>query len=274
MLPRWLPMIHSRGGVLFAALLLGACQQGAGLTNIVSGGLSASAPPAPEAAEITAARTQGAAEKPAAETLPAPKEVPEKPLVKKPLAEALTDRAAKTAEPATEPAARDLAMLTPPPRLAVPQPLPEPEPDSQQAAEPARPDKPELAKPARQETPPEQPVPTEPPGKKPDQQSAAEQTQIATAKPVPPPPLFNPDRAVGWSAEGLIAEIGAADFIRAEGAMRVWQYRSSYCVADFFFYPQAGQVELLILRGWHIRPTDVGAALSEKTCFEELGRRL
>ena len=85
------------------------------------------------------------------------------------------------------------------------------------------------------------------------------------------PPVKAFFEALGYEVK---AEIGAADFIRAEGAMRVWQYRSSYCVADFFFYPKADQAELLVLRGWHIRPANVGAGLSEKTCFEELGRRL
>lgn len=252
MLPRWLPMIHSRGGVLCAALLLGACQQGAGLSD----GLTASAPQPPAAAapEITAAQTQDAAEKPAAGNVPVLKKTPgekpeekqqntaDKPLENKPL----ENKLAATVDQAPEPAARDLAMATPPPRLPVPDAITEPD------------RKPEAT------APPPEPEPMPEPALKPE----------PAPPPPPPPPLFDPQQAVGWSADGLIAEIGAADFIRAEGSMQVWQYRSSYCVADFFFYPKADQAELLILRGWHIRPTNIGAGLSDKTCFEELGQRL
>ena len=177
-------------------------------------------------------------------------------------------------------------MLTPP-RVPVPESMPEPvpepvpesmpEPIPESMPEPAPEAVPE-AKPVPKTQPeaaaPKQPAPIEPAPKEQAAPTPAEPAQVIKPKPAPPPPLFDPEQAVGWSAEGLIAEIGAADFIRAEGAMRVWQYRSSYCVADFFFYPKADQAELLVLRGWHIRPANVGAGLSEKTCFEELGRRL
>lgn len=137
-------------------------------------------------------------------------------------------------------AATELALLTPPPPAEPPAgKLAEPAPGLP-AAPPAEP----LAKPA-------------PP-------------------PPPPPPVFDPASVVGWTQEGLSRHIGAADFVRAEGQMRIWQYRSQHCVTDFFFYPAStgSDQDILIIAGWHIRPTNAGGNLSETVCFQELGQRL
>lgn len=92
----------------------------------------------------------------------------------------------------------------------------------------------------------------------------------------PPPPLqLQPASLVGLTGQSLESEIGAADFIRTEGKMQVWQYKLASCVTDFFLYPADGQdtVSVFLVTDWFSRSSEFGTLLNARKCREDLATR-
>lgn len=105
----------------------------------------------------------------------------------------------------------------------------------------------------------------------------AEPVRIVPKKPVPPPPppLLQPATLVGLTHKNLLAELGEADFVRLEGQMQIWQYKTDGCITDFFLYP-ADDIDTnpaYLVTDWYSRARLFGTQLDIKRCFEDLGRR-
>ena len=104
----------------------------------------------------------------------------------------------------------------------------------------------------------------------------AEPVRIVPKKPVPPPPpLLQPATLVGLTHKNLLAELGEADFVRLEGQMQIWQYKTDGCITDFFLYP-ADDIDTnpaYLVTDWYSRARLFGTQLDTKRCFEDLGRR-
>lgn len=94
-------------------------------------------------------------------------------------------------------------------------------------------------------------------------------------KPAPPLPQLQPASLVGLTAKGLLVEIGEADFVRLEGHMQIWQYKTATCVVDFFLYPasQITDTSAYLVTDWYSRARNFDAQLDVKTCREELAAK-
>ena len=105
----------------------------------------------------------------------------------------------------------------------------------------------------------------------------AEPVRIVPKKPTPPPPppLLQPASLIGLTNKSLIAEIGEADFIRLEGQMQIWQYKTDACVTDFFLYPadDVSTNPAYFVTDWYSRPSLFGGILEPQLCYEALARR-
>ena len=106
-------------------------------------------------------------------------------------------------------------------------------------------------------------------------------TQAPDPEPAPPPPppappaQLQPASLVGLTNQSLESEIGAADFIRTEGKMQVWQYKLGSCITDFFLYPADGQetASVFLVTDWYSRASTFGTHLNARKCREDLATR-
>ena len=106
-------------------------------------------------------------------------------------------------------------------------------------------------------------------------------TQAPDPEPAPPPPppappaQLQPASLVGLTNQSLESEIGAADFIRTEGRMQVWQYKLGSCITDFFLYPADGQetASVFLVTDWYSRASTFGTHLNARKCREDLATR-
>lgn len=98
--------------------------------------------------------------------------------------------------------------------------------------------------------------------------------QLAMVQPAPPPPPPPPELApatlLGVEVGGLLARLGAADLLRREGSMEVWQYQLSGCVVDFYIYPTADGRHIT---HWDWRVPTIGSSLDMKACRQQLAAR-
>ena len=104
--------------------------------------------------------------------------------------------------------------------------------------------------------------------------------QAPDPEPAPPPPpappaQLQPASLVGLTNQSLESEIGAADFIRTEGKMQVWQYKLGSCITDFFLYPADGQetASVFLVTDWYSRASTFGTHLNARKCREDLATR-
>ena len=103
--------------------------------------------------------------------------------------------------------------------------------------------------------------------------------QAPDPEPAPPPPAppaqLQPASLVGLTNQSLESEIGAADFIRTEGKMQVWQYKLGSCITDFFLYPADGQetASVFLVTDWYSRASTFGTHLNARKCREDLATR-
>ena len=97
----------------------------------------------------------------------------------------------------------------------------------------------------------------------------------APPKPPAPPAQLQPASLVGLTVKSLIAEIGDADFVRLEGQMQIWQYKTANCVTDFFLYPATdiAAPPTYLVTDWYSRARAFGSRVNPKTCREELATR-
>ena len=101
--------------------------------------------------------------------------------------------------------------------------------------------------------------------------------QLAMVQPAPPPPPPPPPPAelapatlLGIDQNGLLTRLGAADLLRREGSMEVWQYRLTGCVVDFYIYPAAtGR----LVTHWDWRVPTIGQTLDATACRQQLAER-
>ena len=106
-------------------------------------------------------------------------------------------------------------------------------------------------------------------------------TQAPDPEPAPPlpppapPAQLQPASLVGLTNQSLESEIGAADFIRTEGKMQVWQYKLGSCITDFFLYPADGQetASVFLVTDWYSRASTFGTHLNARKCREDLATR-
>ena len=75
---------------------------------------------------------------------------------------------------------------------------------------------------------------------------------------------------LGAKVGGLLARLGAADLLRREGSMEVWQYQLSGCVVDFYIYPAADGRRI---NHWDWRVPTIGGSLDMKACRQQLAAR-
>jgi hypothetical protein len=68
------------------------------------------------------------------------------------------------------------------------------------------------------------------------------------------------------SPDELARQLGPAAVVRTEGPAHIWQYQLAACVADFFFYPKAGQTDQLQVMAWHARSPVIGQPLDMAAC--------
>lgn len=97
---------------------------------------------------------------------------------------------------------------------------------------------------------------------------------IPKPKPVPKPlAQLQPASLVGLTDQALLREIGAADFVRFEGEMQIWQYKMASCVTDFFLYQAVDPATGYQVVDWHSRASQYEGRLNKKSCREELATR-
>jgi hypothetical protein len=119
--------------------------------------------------------------------------------------------------------------------------------------------------------------PAEPPAKPPAVPKPAivpEQALPDTVAPAPTaptlvavaPPPFDPAFVMRQSPDELARQLGPAAVVRTEGPAHIWQYQLATCVADFFFYPKAGQTDQLQVMAWHARSPVIGQPLDMAAC--------
>ena len=105
----------------------------------------------------------------------------------------------------------------------------------------------------------------------------AEPVRAIPKTPVPPPPpaILQPASLVGLTNKGLLSELGEADFVRLEGQMQIWQYKTAGCIIDFFLYPadDVSTSTAYFVTDWHGRPSRFNGMLDSQRCYEELARR-
>ena len=72
----------------------------------------------------------------------------------------------------------------------------------------------------------------------------------------------------------LLSVLGAADIIRTEGAVKIWQYRLDRCVFDFFLTPDnsLNANGRYAVRDWAYRATILGATANELICRRALAK--
>ena len=90
----------------------------------------------------------------------------------------------------------------------------------------------------------------------------------------PPPPEFKPDTVLSKPDTVLLSLLGAADIIRTEGQVRIWQYRLDRCVFDFFLTPKNDMKQngVYALRDWAYRATIMGVSANELICRRALAK--
>jgi hypothetical protein len=104
--------------------------------------------------------------------------------------------------------------------------------------------------------------------------AALEQASPETVAPAPTaptlvavaPPPFDPAFVMRRSPDELAQQLGPAAVVRTEGPAHIWQYQLATCVADFFFYPKAGQTDQLQVMAWHARSPVIGQPLDMAAC--------
>ena len=100
--------------------------------------------------------------------------------------------------------------------------------------------------------------------------------QLAMVQPAPPPPPppppaeLAPATLLGIDQNGLLTRLGAADLLRREGSMEVWQYRLAGCVVDFYIYPAAAG---RLVTHWDWRVPTIGQTLDATACRQQLAER-
>ena len=93
---------------------------------------------------------------------------------------------------------------------------------------------------------------------------------VQPAAPPPPPAELAPATLLGIDQAGLFSTLGAADLLRQEGSMEVWQYRLTACVVDFYIYPAATGRQVT---HWDWRVPKIGQTLDETACRQQLAER-
>ena len=106
----------------------------------------------------------------------------------------------------------------------------------------------------------------------------SEETAIATipaatpVQPVPANPPFLHKAMIGSASNILLRDLGIANVIRQEGAIKIWQYRFSECVVDFFFYPASQGSSQLVIKDWDMRSAVIGGRVNEGKCLAAMDR--
>ena len=103
-----------------------------------------------------------------------------------------------------------------------------------------------------------------------DTQQLAMVQPAAPPPPPPPPAELAPATLLGIDQAGLFSTLGAADLLRQEGSMEVWQYRLTACVVDFYIYPAATGRQVT---HWDWRVTTIGQTLDVTACRQQLAER-
>ncbi|WP_438996536.1 hypothetical protein [Candidatus Puniceispirillum sp.] len=98
--------------------------------------------------------------------------------------------------------------------------------------------------------------------------------EIVIPAPPPPPVEFMPHTVLSKPDTVLISVLGAADIIRTEGAVKIWQYRLDRCVFDFFLTPDTSLNSngRYTVRDWAYRATTLGATANELICRRALAK--
>ena len=101
----------------------------------------------------------------------------------------------------------------------------------------------------------------------------------ASPPPPPPPAEFKPDTVLSKPDTVLLSLLGAADIIRTEGKVKIWQYRLDRCVFDFFLTPKNDiksndmkQNGVYAVRDWAYRATILGTRANELICRRALAK--
>ena len=96
----------------------------------------------------------------------------------------------------------------------------------------------------------------------------------ASPPPPPPPAEFKPDTVLSKPDTVLLSLLGAADIIRTEGQVRIWQYRLDSCVFDFFLTPKNDMKQngVYAVRDWAYRATILGTRANELICRRALAK--
>ena len=96
----------------------------------------------------------------------------------------------------------------------------------------------------------------------------------ASPPPPPPPAEFKPDTVLSKPDTVLLSLLGAADIIRTEGQVKIWQYRLDRCVFDFFLTPKNDMKQngVYAVRDWAYRATILDTHANELICRRALAK--